>query len=120
LELDQNVLSKVVSFVEDKKGGDIALLDLRSISKVSDYCLIVTGNTTTQVKAIVDHLEEKLPEIGVPILHVEGLPAAKWVLMDCGGDLVVNIMTPDQREFYQLERLWKDAEAVSFGSMVKG
>lgn len=118
LELDQKMLSKVVSFVEDKKGGDISLLDLRSISKVSDYCLIVTGNTTTQVKAITDHLEEKLPEIGVSVLHLEGLPTAKWVLMDCGGDLVVHIMTPDQREFYQLERLWKDAEVVSFDTNV--
>ncbi|MDP4127539.1 MAG: ribosome silencing factor [Bacillota bacterium] len=113
MELDQEILNKVVNFVEDKKGGDISLLDLRNISRVSDYCLIATGNTTTQVKAITDHLEEKLPEIGVPVLHLEGLPAAKWVLMDCGGDLVVNIMTPDQREFYQLERLWKDAEVVS-------
>lgn len=113
MELDQKILSQVVNFIEDKKGGDISLLDLRNISKVSDYCLIATGNSTTQVKAITDYLEEKLPEIGVSVLHLEGLPAAKWVLMDCAGDLVVHIMTPDQREFYQLERLWQDAEIVS-------
>jgi ribosome-associated protein len=114
LELDQKMLKQVVNIVEDKKGGDISLLNLKGISMVTDYCLIVTGNTTTQVKAITNHLEEKLPEMGVPVFHLEGLPAAKWVLMDCGGDLVVHVMTPDQREFYQLERLWKDAEVVSF------
>lgn len=114
MELDQNKLKEIYSIVEDKKGGDISLLNLKGISMVTDYCLIVTGNTTTQVKAITNHLEEKLPEIGVPVFHLEGLPAAKWVLMDCGGDLVVHVMTPEQREFYQLERLWKDAGVVSF------
>jgi len=54
-----------------------------------------------------------LPEIGIPVVHLEGLPTANWVLMDCGGDLVIHVMTPDQREFYQLERLWKDAEVMS-------
>jgi len=114
LELDQKKLKQIVDIVEDKKGGDISLLNLKAISMVTDYCLIVTGNTTTQVKAITNHLEEKLPEIGVPVLHLEGMPTAKWVLMDCGGDLVVHVMTPEQREFYQLERLWKDAGVVSF------
>ncbi|MDR3541743.1 MAG: ribosome silencing factor [Desulfosporosinus sp.] len=114
MELDQKKLKEIVSFIEDKKGGDISLLSLKGISTVTDYCLIVTGNTTTQVKAITNHLEEKLPEIGVPVLHLEGLPTAKWVLMDCSGDLVIHIMTPEQREFYQLERLWKDASVVLF------
>lgn len=113
LELDQKMLNEVVSYVEDKKGGDITLLSLKGISMVTDYCLIVTGNTTTQVKAITDHLEEKLPALGIPVIHLEGLPTANWVLMDCGGDLVIHVMTPEQREFYQLERLWKDAEVLS-------
>ncbi|MBC2721103.1 ribosome silencing factor [Desulfosporosinus sp.] len=113
MELDQKMLNQVVGYVEDKKGGDITLLNLKGISMVTDYCLLVTGNTTTQVKAITDHLEEKLPEIGIPVIHLEGLPTANWVLMDCGGDLVIHVMTPDQREFYQLERLWKDAEVMS-------
>jgi len=114
LELDQKMLKQVVDIVEDKKGIDITLLNLKDISTVTDYCLIVTGNTTTQVKAITNHLEDKLPEMGIPVIHLEGLPSAKWVLMDCGGDLVVHVMTPEQREFYQLERLWKDAGVVSF------
>ena len=114
MELDQQMLREVISFVEDKKGGDIVLLNLKEISMVTDYCLIVTGNSTTQVKAITNYLEEKLPAIGIPVLHLEGLPSAKWVLMDCGGDLVVHVMTPEQREFYQLERLWKDAGVESF------
>ena len=113
MELYQKTLRAVVNLVEDKKGVDITLLDLKQISVVTDYCLIVTGNSTTQVKAITNYLEEKLPEIGAPVLHVEGLPDAKWVLLDCAGDLVIHVMTPDQREFYKLELLWKDAETIS-------
>ena len=114
MELDQKILRQVVSLVEDKKGVDISLLNLKEISMVTDYCLIVTGNTTTQVKAITNYLDQKLPEMGIPVLHLEGLPTAQWVLMDCGGDLVIHVLTPDQREFYKLERLWKDAGVVSF------
>lgn len=118
MEFDQKMLRQIVSFVEEKKGSDICFLNLKDISMVTDYCLIVTGNTTTQVKAITNHLEEKLPEMGIPVLHIEGLPAAKWVLLDCGGDLVIHVMTPDQRQFYQLELLWKNAEAVSFDPQI--
>jgi len=111
LELKQDQLKKVVEIVEDKKGHDIILLNLKGISMVTDYFLIVTGNTPTQVKAITNHLDEKLPENGIPTLRLEGLPEAKWVLVDCG-DLVVHVMTPETREFYNLEHLWGDAEVL--------
>lgn len=113
LELKQEQLRQVIEIVEDKKGRDVTLLNLKGISMVTDYFLIVTGNTTTQVKAITDHLDEKLPESGIPLLRIEGLPEGKWVLVDCG-DLVVHVMTPETREFYNLERLWGDAEVLSF------
>lgn len=115
MELDHRMLKDVVGAVEDKKGRDISLLNLKGISMVTDYFLIATGNSTTQVKAITNHIEEKLPEIGIPLLRVEGLPDAKWVLVDCG-DLVIHVMTPDQREFYNLERLWGDAEVMTFNA----
>ena len=115
--LSDKQLQDVMKIVEDKKGHDIVMLDLQGISMVTDYFLIVTGNTTTQVKAITDNLSEKLPEVGIQVLRVEGLPEAKWVLIDCG-DLVVHVMTPDQREFYNLERLWGDAKVIDFSSVL--
>lgn len=111
--LTDKQLQESLSIVEEKKGHDPILLNLQGISTVTDYFLIVTGNTTTQVKAITENLDEKLPKVGVPVLHVEGLPEAKWVLVDAG-DLVIHVMTPEQREFYHLERLWGDAKEVSF------
>ena len=112
--LDLKTLKEIVGLTEAKKGAGVTLLNLIGLSMVTDYCLIVTGNTSVQVKAIKEHLEENLPLLGVPVLRIEGMPAAQWILMDCGGDLVIHIMTPDQREFYQLERLWSDAEVLAF------
>jgi ribosome-associated protein len=111
LDLDLTVLKHVVDIIEDKKGFQTVVLDLREISLITDYFLIVTGHSTTQVKAITEHIAEKLPALGMPILRVEGLPEAQWVLIDCG-DLVFHVMTPDNREFYHLERLWGDAKIV--------
>lgn len=113
--LTDKQLQDVVNIVEEKKGRDVVLLDLQGISLVTDYFLIVTGNSTTQVKAIADNVSEKLPNLGLPVLRVEGLQESKWVLVDCG-DLVVHVMTPDQREFYNLERLWGDAKVVTFSA----
>jgi len=104
-------LSQLAEFIDDKRGRNISILDLRGISIITDYFVIATGNTTIQTKAIVDYLIEKLPEIGIPILRIEGLPEAEWVLIDCG-DLVIHVMTPEIREFYNLEKLWGDAQQV--------
>ena len=106
-------LQAAMDAVDEKKGWDPVLLDLRGISGVTDYFLIVTGNSTTQVKAITDNLEEKLPANGVAVLRVEGLPKADWVLLDCG-DLVVHVMQEEARKFYKLEKLWGDAQVVHF------
>jgi len=112
LEIGIEQLRKTVDAVEDKKGRDIAILDIKEISSITDYFLIVTGNTTIQTKAIAEHLDEKLGEIGIPVLRIEGLREASWVLIDCG-DLVIHIMTPEARAFYSLERLWGDAKEVN-------
>jgi len=111
--LSDNQLQGVIQIVEEKKGHNPVLLNLQGISMVTDYFLIVTGNTHIQVKAITENLMEKLPELGIPTIRVEGLQEANWVLMDCG-DLVIHVMTPQQRDFYNLERLWGDAKVVTF------
>ncbi|WP_407947626.1 ribosome silencing factor [Paradesulfitobacterium ferrireducens] len=113
MELSENQLKQVLNLVEEKKGRDLVLLNLKGVSPVTDYFLIATGNSVTQVKAITDNLQEKLPDLGIPLLRVEGMPEAQWVLADCG-DLVVHIMTPETRDFYNIERLWSDAEIMSF------
>ncbi|ADY56738.1 iojap-like protein [Syntrophobotulus glycolicus DSM 8271] len=114
MELSQKKLKIVTDYILDKKGHDIVVLDLRGISAVTDYFIIVTGNTPIQTKAITEHLQEKFKEEQIPVLRVEGLSDGRWVLMDCG-DLVIHIMIPEAREFYSLERLWGDAQEINLG-----
>ena len=112
MPIDQHSLEKVVRFVEEKKGREVLLLDLREISVVTDYFLLVTGNSRTQTRAIAEYLQEELVTMGVRLLRTEGLADANWILLDCG-DLVIHVMTPETRDFYNLERLWGDAPVVA-------
>ncbi len=93
----------------DKKARDIVEIDLRGIVGYTDYFVIATGNTDRQVKAIHDGIHEEMKKReGLLPRRVEGLPEARWVLMDYL-DVVVHVFTPDAREFYGLESLWGEA-----------
>lgn len=97
-----------------KKAEQVVVLDLRKKAAFTDYFAICSGQSTRQVKAIVDAIEEVLRKAGIKPLHIEGYERAEWVLVD-GFDFIVHVFTPDTREFYSLERLWGSAapEAVS-------
>lgn len=93
----------------DKRATDIVAIDVAELLVVTDYFVICTGNTDIQVKAIADEVEERLRvEGGIKPIGREGLPEAKWVLLDFG-DLVIHVFQPDERDFYRLEKLWSDA-----------
>jgi len=87
-------------------------LDLRKTSNVTDFFIILSGNSTRQVKAIADYITEQLKQLGQRAWHIEGYQYALWVLLDCG-NVVVHAFTPRVREFYDLERLWGDAPVVT-------
>lgn len=95
----------------EKKAAHIAVLDLRQVASFADYFLICSGHSTRQVLAIADHVIEKLRESGIRPLHLEGYELAEWTLIDYG-DLVVHVFIESAREFYNLERLWRDAKRV--------
>ena len=93
----------------DKKAIDLRVLDLHGTSSVTDYFVICSGNTDRQVKAIHDAVHERLKhELRLLPRRVEGLPEARWVLMDYF-DVIVHVFVPEVREFYALERLWSEA-----------
>ena len=102
---------KIINAIADKKGSDIVLLDLRSISLLADYFVICSGESERQVKAIVDEITEKIKEEGIRPLHIEGDSSSGWVLVDYGG-VIVHIFAPVVRGYYQLEKLWSDALVV--------
>ncbi len=100
---------KIAEILDSKKAKEIQVLKLADLTTVTDYFVICTGNSVTQVKALADEVEEKLAEMGETPLSIEGYRSAGWVLIDLG-DVVVHIFTKEMREFYGLERLWSDAE----------
>lgn len=104
------LLNKAIAAAEDKKAMNIVALDLRGISLVADYFVICHGNSDTQVQAIATEVRKRAHEAGVAV-RIEGMDSARWVLMDLG-DVVVHVFHRDEREYYNLERLWSDAKVV--------
>lgn len=87
------------------KGQDIVALDVRGQTDIADYMVVASGGTSRQVKAMVDNLLLKAREAGIEILGVEGQENPEWVLVNLI-DVIVHVMLPKVREFYELERLW--------------
>jgi ribosome-associated protein len=99
----------------DTKAQDVVLLDLRGVSDMTDFFLIASGTSDTHARAIGQHVMEGMKKEGSPAHHVEGLEKGRWVLLDFV-DFVVHVFHPTLRNFYQLERLWADAEPVPLES----
>jgi ribosome-associated protein len=94
-----------VTALEDIKARDIAVLDVRKLTSLYDTLVIASAESNRQVKALASHVRDKLKEGGATILGVEGEDTGEWVLVDAG-DIVVHIMQPAVRAYYNLEELW--------------
>ncbi len=101
-------LQRAAAAALDKKAAEVVLLDLDGVASFTGYFLLCTGQSSRQVKAIADAVEEKLGRAGLVPAHVEGYEQAEWVLLDYL-DFVVHIFSPRARNFYDLERLWRRA-----------
>lgn len=99
----------VVNALEELKGIDIRVLDVRDVASFTDLMIIASGNSTRQVKALADKVQEKCRAAASRPLGVEGERDAEWVLIDLG-DIIVHIMLPTTRDFYALEKLWSAPE----------
>jgi ribosome-associated protein len=95
----------------DVKANDVVILNLNGVSDMTDCFLIASGTSDTHVKSIAEHVMAELRKEGMRAHHVEGLSQGRWVLLDYV-DFLVHIFHPTLRDFYQLERLWGDAEVV--------
>lgn len=96
----------------DKKAVDLVVLDVRTLSGVTDYFLVCTGRSVTHVTTIADAIRDGLKELDVRPLHAEGVAESGWILLDYG-DVLVHVFLEETRDYYALERLWGDAPAVS-------
>ena len=113
----KEVALTVTKALDSKKGMDIKLLKIDKVSSLADYFLICTGTSNTHVKTLCDYAEFSMDELGEPLLGREGHRGNSWELLDYGS-VVIHVFTDEARKFYDLERLWADAEQIDLKDII--
>ncbi|MBQ9517353.1 MAG: ribosome silencing factor [Eubacterium sp.] len=111
-----DIVKTAVKAIDSKRGSDIEVIRVNDITVLTDYFVIATATSNTQLKAIADEVEYKLSEEGIEPHHIEG-KASDWICLDYIG-VVVHILYKEQRSFYQIERLWEDGEKVNIDELI--
>lgn len=112
MEQSREMVKLAIEALEDKKGEDIRIIDIRNVTVLADYFVIANGSNPNQVQAMTDSVDEALGKAGYPCRQVEGYQSANWILMDYG-DIIVHVFCKEDRLFYDLERIWRDGKAMS-------
>ena len=111
MEREKEMVRLAIQSLEDKKGEDIRIIDIREVSVLADYFIIASGSNANQVQAMTDNVEEVLGKAGYEPRQIEGYRSANWILMDYG-DIIVHVFCREDRLFYDLERIWRDGVFV--------
>ena len=106
-----------VKALDEKKGQDIQVIDIRDVSVIADYFVIASGTNANQVEAMVDSVEETLGKAGFEPRQIEGSRSSSWVLMDYE-DVIVHIFDEENRLFYDLERIWRDGKTLDLSTFL--
>jgi ribosome-associated protein len=101
----EKIRKEVISALEDIKAFDIVSLDVRKITSIADFMVIASASSSRQAKALANNVQEKLKQSKIDVVGIEGESEGDWVLVDLG-DIIVHIMTPTTRAYYNLEELW--------------
>lgn len=106
-----NVLEYVVKAADSKQAEDIIALDMKNVSLLADYFVVLHANNDRQLNAITQSILEEADKNNQNVKRVEGKDGGKWILIDLG-DVIVHLFNQEERDFYKIERLWSDAEQV--------
>lgn len=110
--MEQKSLSlQVYKALDDRKGHNIKVLDVQGLTTIADYFVIATGTSTRHASALAESVEDELSKLGLEPNHKEGYQTGEWILLDYS-DVIVHVFTEHTREFYKLEKMWKDAQIV--------
>ena len=109
----RDTVNDIVKALEDKKADDVKLIDISEISDIADYFVIATANNTSQMDAMQDAVDEYMTKAGISAKSIEGhvRDRSNWILMDYR-DIIVHIFDKEAREFYNLDRIWKDGKEI--------
>jgi ribosome-associated protein len=110
--MSTKIIDRIVELIFTKKGYDVKILDLRTLTAVADYFIICSADSDTQVKAIADEVDKRMRDEGVRSWHTEGYRSLNWVLIDFV-DIVVHVFKKESREYYSLDKLWGDAPVIN-------
>ena len=100
------IKKNVIEALEDIKGFDIIDLDVRKLTSITDYMIIASASSTRQTRALANNVHDKMKDLNVEIVGIEGEGEGDWVLVDIG-DIIIHIMTPTTRAYFNLEELWR-------------
>lgn len=109
---------QIVAVLDEKKAVDITVLRVHDLTVITDYFIVASGTSSTHVKSLADEVEFKLKEQGVAPAFVEGYGSAQWIALDYGS-VIVHVFYPEARKFYELERLWADAEKIDTQTLLE-
>ena len=113
----QERLKLIVKTLDAKKAEDIQVIEIADLTILTDYFVLATGTSSTQVKALADETEFILGEQGVRPIRTEGYQGASWIVLDYG-DIVVHLFYAETRRFYSLERLWSDGRHIDTAQFI--
>ena len=111
MDQEKEMVKLAIKALEERKGENIRIIDIREVSVLADYFIIASGSNANQVQAMTDNVEEILGKAGYEPRQIEGYRSADVILIDYG-DIIVHVFRREDRLFYDLERIWRDGKVV--------
>ena len=108
---EQELVKNITNILENKKASNIKIIALEGLSTLADYFVVCSGRSTTQVKALVDYLDEEMEKLGVNMMRQEGKQEGRWAVADFG-DVIVHIFHDETRMAYQFDELWDNGDNI--------
>lgn len=114
----KELAEKIIKILDEKKAGDIKLLYVHDKTVIADYFVLCTGNSNTQIRSLCSEVEFRIKESDkLDPERKDGIDESKWMILDYAS-VIVHVFTPDMRSFYNLEKLWADAELIDISALV--
>lgn len=101
----------ILDALKERKAFDIVKIDVQDKTSVTDYFIVASARSSVQVKALSEHVEEKLEKNGITVIRRDGVTDARWIILDYG-DVMLHLFNDETRLFYHLERLWGEGEKI--------